>query len=183
MMRFKRSQEAPRRAPGQAAQAGFTLIETAIASLIMLVGLLVVAQLFVLAALYNHSSKQTTLATTLAQRKLEELLAQPLTSNLIGYGGSLTSDSQNTAATANYYESYYVDPTTKQFSIATTGQTVSYKVRWQVNSDPGASPMAGLRIIRVRAEAMQAGLIGAGAGSANAAREWAELSTIRTPPQ
>ncbi|HYE74214.1 MAG TPA: hypothetical protein VEF04_12830 [Blastocatellia bacterium] len=166
-------------------ESGFTLLETAVGAMVMLVGLLAAAQLFAVAALYNHSSKQTTLATALAHRKLEELIAQPLTSTMVDYGGSLTSDAQNTAGTTNFYEDYYIHPTTKQFSTSPhfTGQAASYHVRWQVSADTGSSAMTGMRVIIVRAEATQAGLKGIGAGSTGAAKEVAQLSTIRTPPQ
>jgi Tfp pilus assembly protein PilV len=168
---------------GRRGEAGFTLLETAVAAMIMLVGLLSAAQLFVLAALYNNSSKQTTLATSLAHRKLEELLAQPIDSALLAYGGSLTSNA--TVGSTNYFESYFVDPTTKQVRNTAwfTGQPATYLVRWSVSADPGTPQMAGLRVISVRAEASRAGLVGGGAGSTNAAKEVAELTTIRTPPQ
>lgn len=166
-------------------ESGFTLLETAVAAMVMLVGLLSAAQLFAVAALYNHSSKQTTMATSLAHRKIEELLAQPLTSTMIDYGGSITSDAQNTGGTTNFYEDYYVDTTTKQFSTSPyfTGQAPSYHVRWQVSADTGTSAMAGMRVIIVRAESTQAGLKGLGTGSTGAAKEVAQISTIRTPAQ
>jgi len=168
-----------RKTQSKSAQSGFTLVETALASVIMLVGLLTVAQLFVLAALYNQSSKQTTLAASLAHRKIEQLLAVPLNSALIAYGGSLGASN----TTAGYFENYYVDPTTKQVSVATTGQTVSYTVTWLVQTDNGSPAMTGLRRITVRAEATRAGIIGLGISGANAAKEVAEISTIRTPSQ
>lgn len=166
-------------------EGGFTLLETSVAAMIMLIGLLSAAQLFAVAALFNHSSKQTTLATSLAHRKMEQLLAQPLDSALVNYGGSLTSDTQDVGATTNFYEDYYVDPTTKQVSTSPffTGQPATYHVRWQITADPGSPQMAGLRVISVRAEATRAGMVGAGAGSGSAAKEVAELTTIRTPPQ
>lgn len=173
----------PRRA--ESAEGGFTLLETAVASMIMLVGLLSAAQLFAVAALFNHSSKQTTMATLLAHRKVEELLAQPLTSAMLQYGGSLTTDTQVTSGgtTTNFYEHYYVDPTTKAVSVVSGTSPYTYAVRWQISADPGSPAMAGMLVIAVHAESVQAGLVGVGNGSTGAAKEVTEITTIRTPPQ
>jgi Tfp pilus assembly protein PilV len=166
------------RGPGQ---AGFTLLEASLASVILLVGLLTVAQLFVLAALNNQSSKQTTMATSLAHRKLEQLLSVPLNSPLIAYGGSLGAS----AATAGYVENYYVDPATKRVSTNpfSEGQPVTYVVTWRVQTDSGSPAMAGLRRLTVRAEATRAAMTGTGVVGAVATPEMAEISTIRTPSQ
>ncbi len=163
------------------AQSGFTLVETVFASLVMLVGLLTVAQMFVLAALYNQSAKQDTLATSLAHRKMEQLLAVPLDSPLIAFGGSLGANN----TTAGYFENYYVDPATKQVGLNpfVAGQPVSYVVTWRVDPDNANPPMAGLRRLTVRAEATRAALVGLGVNPNNISVEVAELSTIRTTSQ
>jgi Tfp pilus assembly protein PilV len=160
-------------------QSGFTLTEVALASVIMMVGLMSIAQLFALAALHNQSAKQTTLATSLAHRKIEQLLSVPLNSAIIAYGGSLGAS----ASTAGYVENYYVDPTTKQVSIAAAGQQVSYVVTWSVQADPGVPAMTGLRLLTVRAEATRAALKGTGVVGETATPEVAQISTIRTPSQ
>lgn len=59
-------------------ETGFSLLEVAVASMIMLVGLLGVMQLFVVSALYNNSARQTTVASLVAKRVMEELLSVPL---------------------------------------------------------------------------------------------------------
>ena len=68
-------------------EAGFTLIEAAIASLILLVAIVFVANLFVTALQQNRTSRQYTHATAIAQSKLEELNAMPL--EQLEYGGDL----------------------------------------------------------------------------------------------
>jgi hypothetical protein len=165
-------------------QSGFTLIETTVASLILMVGLLSIAQVFALAALYNQSSKQTTIATSLAHRKMEQLLGVPLDSNLVQLGGSLTANQANSANSANYWENYQVDPTTKQMTMVADDQPYNYIVRWQIQADNVNPPMNGLIRITVRAEAVKAGLTGLGVVSPYSAEtEAAEISTIRTPSQ
>jgi prepilin-type N-terminal cleavage/methylation domain-containing protein len=187
-----------------AGQRGFTLLETAAASMIMLIGIMAVMQLFVLAKVYNKSATQTTMAATLAKRQMERLLALPLPPvnepAPLGFGGQLGQAS----ATTGYFENYYVDydrdgqKGSMQFSTTPffTGQAVSYVVTWKVEqdnvtvTDPVTNlpvpALAGLRRITVLAEATRAGLRGNMATQSNGQAgtltpETAQLSTIRTP--
>ncbi|MFN7949587.1 MAG: prepilin-type N-terminal cleavage/methylation domain-containing protein [Blastocatellia bacterium] len=168
--------------------AGFTMVEVIVAALITLVGLLSVTQLFLMAALYNKSSKQATLATMLAQRKLEQLLALPLNHASLQYNGSLDVNNLPVSGTT---ENYYLDHTrtgytgTGQISPTPfyTGQQPSYTVTWVVLADAASPPMSGLRRIIVRAEATHAGMEGNGINASLVAREVAQIGTIRTPPQ
>ena len=186
-------------------EQGFTLLETAVASMIILVGLVSTANLFVLAVLNNQASKQTTLATSLAKRKMEYLLSIPLGETALNLGGSVD------ATTTNYSEEYFVDndrvengvkvkgtwevrikDTTKANDNAFyVGQITSYEVRWLVQSDSVTDTVAGvttprwpdLKRITVRAMAKKSALQGNGVRSANSAQvEDARLSTIRIPP-
>jgi Tfp pilus assembly protein PilV len=54
---------------------GFSLVETLIAATIVIVALAGLAQLFVIAVAANQRAKSRTVATVLAQEKLEELMA------------------------------------------------------------------------------------------------------------
>ena len=54
---------------------GFSLIETLVAATIVIVALAALAQLFVIAVAANQRAKSSTVATVLAQAKLEELMA------------------------------------------------------------------------------------------------------------
>lgn len=193
-----------KQADKQMLQRGFTLLETAVASMIMLVGIMAISQLFALSMVYNKSSTQTTLAATLAKRQMEKLLAQAMPSAdelpPLGFGGALGDASKVTG----YYQNYYVDfdrngqKGTMRLSPTAfyTGQSISYVVTWKVESDsvtvndPDTNQpipaLAGLRRITVRAEATKAGLQGnaqaRAAGQANTlAPESAQISTIRTP--
>lgn len=184
-------------------QAGFTLLETAAASMIMLVGMLAVMQLFALSIVYNKSSTQTTMAATLAKQQMEKLLAQALPTTEaapLGYGGALGDTNKVTG----YYQNFYVDfdrngqKGTMRMSSTPfyTDQAVSYVVTWKVEQDSvtvtdpvtnqQVPALAGLRRITVRAEATQAGLQGnsqsRGTGQASTLTpESAQISTIRTP--
>lgn len=186
-------------------EQGFTLLETAVASMIILVGLVSTANLFVLAVLNNQASKQTTLATSLAKRKMEYLLSIPLSETALNLGGSVD------ATTTNYSEEYFVDndrvengvkvkgtwevrikDTTKANDNAFyVGQITSYEVRWLVQSDSVTDTVAGvttprwpdLKRITVRAMAKKSALQGNGVSGANSAQvEDARVSTIRIPP-
>lgn len=186
-------------------EQGFTLLETAVASMIILVGLMSTANMFVLAVLNNQASKQTTLATSLAKRKMEYLLSIPLADAQLNLGGSVT------ATTASYSEEYFVDSdrvvsgatvkgtwairikdTTKTNDNAFyVGQPTSYEVRWAVQADSAVDTVTGLPLpswpdlkrITVRALAKKSALKGNGVSGANSAQaEDARLSTIRIPP-
>lgn len=54
-------------------EAGFSLIETLVATTIMIIGVASLAQLFVLSTKANTSGKVTTMATVLAEQKMEQL--------------------------------------------------------------------------------------------------------------
>ena len=58
--------------------AGTTLIEVLVATLVLVSGVLAVAQLFLVAAAANATSRDTTVAATLAAQKMEQLLSTDL---------------------------------------------------------------------------------------------------------
>jgi len=61
------------RATGEGGERGFTLIETAIALVVMMVATLAVASLFVYAIKYNSGAYNRALAIAVAQRQMEKL--------------------------------------------------------------------------------------------------------------
>jgi hypothetical protein len=148
------------------------------------------------AAVVNRSSRQTTLASMLAKRKLEQLIALPLDHAALSYQGSLFSSGLPSGGTT---ENFYVDHDrpvdvggvsvmqkgTGQISSTAfyEGQSPSYIVQWVVLADNATIPMTGLRRIIVRAESTSPGLTGMGPGSNLTGREYAQVSTIRTPAQ
>ena len=193
-----------KKAQSQQCERGFTLLETAAATMIMTVGLMAIMQLFVLSLVYNKSSTQTTIAATLAKRQMERLLALPLPAAAepapLGYGGQLgNADKVN-----GYFENYYVDfdrngqkGTMRLSSTAFfDGQSISYVVTWIVERDnvtvldpvtnTQVPALPGLRRITIRAEATQAGMqgntmAGTNGGTTTQTPESAQLSTMRTP--
>lgn len=173
--------------------AGFTLLETAIASMIMLVGIMAVMNLFVLAKISNQSSKQSVLATSLAKRKVEELLALPLADSRLTYSAAATTTDPLNEIVTGYYEYFYVNSdrgTTKgNWQVATTpfytGQAASYVVTWRIDPDnvldASNNPvLPGLRRIQVRARAIVSAMQSNGVAG-DKQTEIAEISTIRTP--
>jgi type II secretory pathway pseudopilin PulG len=91
---MSRMQISKRKTKQSLSENGFTLLETAMASLIILVGLVSISNLFVIAILNNQASKQTTIATSIAKRKMENLLSLPLTgpgSDQLAYSGSISN--------------------------------------------------------------------------------------------
>jgi prepilin-type N-terminal cleavage/methylation domain-containing protein len=59
-------------------QGGFTLVEVAIATVVLLVGLVAVAQLVPMSILLNGANRNDSTALVIAQREMDQLLVQPL---------------------------------------------------------------------------------------------------------
>ena len=196
-----------KRAQTQHCERGFTLLETAAATMIMTIGLMAIMQLFVLSMVYNKSSTQTTIAATLAKRQMERLLALPIppANEPAPLGYSAAGAQLGNANKVNgYFENYYVDfdrngqKGTMRLSSTPfyDGQTISYVVTWIVERDnvtvldpvtnAQVPALPGLRRITIRAEATQAGMkgntmAGTNGGTTTQTPESAQLSTIRTP--
>jgi prepilin-type N-terminal cleavage/methylation domain-containing protein len=148
---------------GRRKQRGFTFIELAIAVVILLFGIVAVVQLVPAALQSNNANRQDTMSTVIAQRELEQMLLQPLSStsftdsdgntiNLgsVTSGGTVTGSSliSNSAAidfTANKVTNYnltYQDPNDTA--------SATYDVRWAVvTTMSGSKPSAKRFIIGV----------------------------------
>lgn len=144
-------------------QRGFTFIELAIAIVVLLFGVVAVVELVPRALRNNAGNRQDTISTVIAQRELEQMTLQPLTSpafldqdgNAINLGDLTTSGTvagsplvsgtaaiDFTAAKQPGYSMTYVDPNDLQGA--------SYDVRWAVITTlNGASPIAKRFIIGV----------------------------------
>src|SRR5688572_20887975 len=82
-------------------QRGFTLIETTIASLVMLVGALAVSSLFVFSTQNNVGGSERALAMAVAQQQLEQIRS-------VGYEDSTLTSGTQTFTVKNGQRSYSV---------------------------------------------------------------------------
>ena len=105
---------------------GSTLVEVLVAMLVLVIGLVAMAQLLVVSTLAHADAAAATGATLDAQNKLEELLAAGFDTPALQVAGTATL----TANVTGYFD-----------------RTVAGRIRrWQVD----AGPVASTRIVRVR---------------------------------
>ena len=151
---------------GENNEGGFTIIEVAIASIIMMIGLVFLATLFTLSMAQNRHVKQGTTATALAQQKLEELNSIEPSDKRLSVGGGLDEASKKTS----YYDTLYVDAITGEVTpILPAGGTPIYDRYWLVENDPA---LTRARLLTVRVKARQA--------SVGRTAEETKLTTIRS---
>ncbi|HEU0005029.1 MAG TPA: prepilin-type N-terminal cleavage/methylation domain-containing protein [Terriglobia bacterium] len=111
-------------------QKGFSLIELMIACFVLGIGVLSVTTMIGTSISNNLSSKNDTVAISLAEQVMEELKAWPFGHAALTPGGSaLGSDGKLlfTSAAVNGYS--------RNISLANSdeaGQTVTYQVRWNI---------------------------------------------------
>lgn len=147
-------------------QQGFTIIEVAVASLVMTVGLIFLATLFTLSITQNRLNSHFASTTALAQQKLEELLAIENNDTRLAIGGGLTAATQQT----NYWDQIYVDDAGILTTTIPAGQVPNYGRYWLIEADPGGLPST--IVISVQVVALQA--------SRGRANEATTLSTTRS---
>jgi|SRR4051812_17813317 hypothetical protein len=138
----------------ESSEAGFTVLEVAMASVITMISLSFLAGLFTLGIAQNRMIKQYTTTTALAQQKLEELNAIERGDARLAVGGglSITGD----PAATGYNDTVYVDPNTGTVtSNIPQGATPIYDRYWKIEADP---QLATTYIISVRVVSRQPGL-------------------------
>ncbi len=148
---------------------GFSLIEVMIAIIILMVGLLSLAQMMVLSTKANALSGRMTSCSALAKERLERLKAAPFytapqtrTRNpFLIAGGDLN------ATVANYVQFYDQD------GLPSTVANALFEVRWQI--EDVASPLP-LEMVRIRMRCLPA----AGPGDQFAIIGVARFTTFRT---
>ena len=152
---------------GENNESGFTLIEVAVASIIMTIGLVFLATLFTLTMSQNRLVKQETTATALAQQKLEELNSQGTDDEQLLVGGGLDEATKK----PKYFDTLYVNPTTGEITTTLpTGGTPIYDRYWKIEKDSTA--LAQSLFITVRVKARQP--------SVSKTAEEAKITTVRS---
>jgi hypothetical protein len=150
-------------------QSGFTLIEAAVAALILLVAIVFVAQMFVTAMEQNRTARRHTHATAIAQSKLEELNATPL--ERLQYGGDLgTADGGDRHGLPGFSDFVLVDGLDSENIGVVERERANYARYWKIEPDPAG--WAGMYRITVRVISLRHG--------EGKAREEATLATVRT---
>ena len=116
-------------------EAGFTVLEVAVASVVTMVGLAFLAGLFTLGIAQNRLVKQYTTATSLARQKIEELTSIEQNDARLAVGGGLNVTGD--PAVTNYNDTVYVNPDTGVVSnVIPQGATPIYDRYWKIENDP-----------------------------------------------
>ena len=137
---------------------GFSLLEVLVATSILAVGVAGLAQLLVLAADANVRARQTTVATVLAQQKIEDLVPEAA-------AGSLTASPSGTLAgpVAGYCD--FVDRTGRVLGAGPLPPRGSaYLRRWSAEPLPDSSRHTWILQVRVTAVRSETAADGAASG-------------------
>ncbi len=114
---------------------GITLIETAIAITILLIGIVAAAQIFPLSVKVDKAAEQTTIAADLAQSKIEEIFSQGFENISVG-----TVEARHRLAVSStnpfyYYERQtvvdYVDGSLNYSASPTGLKRISTTIYWR----------------------------------------------------
>jgi prepilin-type N-terminal cleavage/methylation domain-containing protein len=110
--------------------AGFTLVEVLIAMLVLVVGLLSVAQLLAVSIVMNSDARSATSATLQAQTKVDELMKTSFTAPMVQINAADTLSSN----VANYFDT----------------PTAGITRRWQVTAGPSGTRTVTVRVLAAR---------------------------------
>ena len=128
-------------------QGGFSLVETMVASLVLVVGLVGMAQLLAVATVMHSDARQATTATLLAQSKIDELMRLNSLASAVLPGGDLDAD------VADHFDS-------PQEGITR---------RWLVVAD---TPVVGTRLLTVKVENLGGRVYGREQELTTVIRQW-----------
>ena len=131
------------------ANDGSSLIEVLVATLVLVTGVLGIAQLFLIAAATNTAARDTTLVATLAAQKIEQLLSTDLAEatglvDHVDMWGQVVSTAESPPATAVYTRRWSIEPL--------SADSVAIRVRvGRSDRTDGSGAMAGeTRVLAIR---------------------------------
>jgi prepilin-type N-terminal cleavage/methylation domain-containing protein len=130
---------------GARGQAGFSLVETMVASLVLTVGLVGLAQLLAVATIMHSDARQATAGTMLAQAKVDELTKSDLSLSSVQLG-----------SIASNMAPYFDNP------------EPGITRRWQVND----GPVPGTWVLQVTVENLGGRMYGRSETLTTIIREW-----------
>jgi type II secretory pathway pseudopilin PulG len=149
-------------------EEGFTLVESLVAIVVLVFGLIAVTNLMIVAASSNTVANQGTAAATSASERMEILRNMQFNTLLAGVGGSLTANVGPTGPCSPAGAiAIPLPPATYNCTddIPGVGTVVT---RWQINAVAGTGRLA---FIQVRSE---------GTGALSQRRSRAEFTTLRS---
>ncbi len=118
-------------------QAGFTLIELMIASIVLMVGALSVATLIGYSLKSDTISRHDTIAMSALEHELERLRALSYTDALLANGGSTVGTDGKISFTSSAVTNYSASVPMANEELA--GRTVNYDVRWNITTIAGVN--------------------------------------------
>ena len=130
----------PKQSGNSPSQRGFTLIETVVAMVVMMVAALGVASLFTYSIRYNSGGEDRAVAISIAQQQMEQLRSVSFTDSLL----NVTAATDLTPDTVSNGRSYRVTKTvvgSNNFSGSPTLKTITIQV------SPLSSGWAGFPVI------------------------------------
>ena len=135
-------------------EKGVTLVEILVAVLILSVGALALAQLFVAGVAVNARTKDDTQISTVAQQQLEAI-TEP------GYSGLIVGGSLNTQVTDYFVNDIVLESSTTTSDSTTFHQNaVTYDIYWQITdvADIAGTPAREVAV-RVLSDRMEMGAV------------------------
>jgi len=147
---------------GRDRESGFTLVETLVAVVVLIFGLMAVTNLLLVAASSNSVANQGSAATTSATQTMD-VLRSTNWNNLV-VGGNLAADTTSPSPACNTLANPLVGVYNCDDDIPGVGRI---KTRWLISAVPGT---VRLLLVTVRSE---------GTGALSVARSRAEFTTFR----
>jgi prepilin-type N-terminal cleavage/methylation domain-containing protein len=120
-------------------QSGFSLLEMMLATIILLVGLVAVAQLVPASILLNYRNRTDSSALVFAQRELDQMLDQPLSSTSFTDALSHTCNLGNPTPTNSVQGTTVVPDLNNQPLIDFTSTVAGYHFNYPDPTDPNGT--------------------------------------------